>query len=43
LVPVTTQPEVILKLKLAKGGVIHAVEYCNLHGLWSGKKEIAVG
>ena len=42
-VPVTTQPEVILKLKLAKGGVIHAVEYCNLHGLWSGKKEIAVG
>jgi len=42
-VPVTTQPEVILKLKLAKGGVIHAVEYCNLHGLWSGKKEITVG
>jgi superoxide reductase len=41
--PVTTQPEVVLKLKLAKGGVIHAVEYCNLHGLWSGKKEISVG
>jgi superoxide reductase len=34
---------VILKLKLQKGGVIHAVEYCNLHGLWSGKKEIKVG
>ena len=41
--PVTTQSEVILKLKLAKGGVIHAVEYCNLHGLWSEKKEITVG
>jgi superoxide reductase len=41
--PVTVQPEVVLKLKLQKGGVIHAVEYCNLHGLWSGKKEIKVG
>ena len=40
--PVTTQPEVILNLKLQKGGVIHALEYCNLHGLWSGKKEIKV-
>ena len=41
--PVPTQSEGILKLKLAKGGVIHAVEYCNLHGLWSEKKEITVG
>jgi len=41
--PVVAQPEVILKMKLQKGGVIHAVEYCNLHGLWSGKKEIKVG
>jgi superoxide reductase len=40
--PVTTQPEIILSLKLQKGGVIHAVEYCNLHGLWSGKREIKV-
>ena len=40
--PVTTQPELILNLKLRKGGVIHAVEYCNLHGLWSGKKAIKV-
>jgi superoxide reductase len=43
LTPVTTQPELVLKVKLLKGGVIHAVEYCNLHGLWSGKKEIRVG
>lgn len=42
LTPVTAQPEVVLKVKLSKGGVIHAVEYCNLHGLWAGKKEIKV-
>jgi len=40
--PVTTQPELNLNVKLQKGGVIHAVEYCNLHGLWSGRKEIKV-
>ena len=40
--PVTTQPEMVLSVKLQKGGVIHAVEYCNLHGLWSGKKAIKV-
>jgi superoxide reductase len=40
--PVTTQPEIILNVKLQKGGVIHAIEYCNLHGLWSGKREIKV-
>jgi superoxide reductase len=40
--PVYAQPEVVLKVKLQKGGVIHAVEYCNLHGFWAGKKEIKV-
>jgi superoxide reductase len=40
--PVTTQPEMVLNMKLQKGGVIHAVGYCNLHGLWSGKKAINV-
>jgi len=38
----TTEPEITLKVKLARSGVIHALEYCNLHGLWSGKKEITV-
>jgi superoxide reductase len=42
LTPVTTQPEVVLKIKLLKSGVIHVIEYCNLHGLWAGKKEIKV-
>jgi superoxide reductase len=40
--PVYSEPEVALKLKLQKGGVIHALEYCNLHGLWSAKKDIKV-
>jgi superoxide reductase len=39
----TTDPEVVFKVKLSKSGVIHALEYCNLHGLWSGKKEIMIG
>jgi superoxide reductase len=38
----TTEPEITLKVKLPRSGVIHALEYCNLHGLWSGKKEITV-
>jgi superoxide reductase len=39
----TTEPEITLVVKLQKSGVIHALEYCNLHGLWSGKREISVG
>jgi superoxide reductase len=39
----TTEPEITLSVKLSKSGVIHALEYCNLHGLWSGKKEIILG
>jgi superoxide reductase len=39
----TTEPEITLVVKLQKSGVIHALEYCNLHGLWSGKREITVG
>ncbi len=40
--PVTTQPELILSLKLQKGGTVHAIGYCNLHSLWSGRWEIEV-
>ena len=43
LTPSMAQPEVVFKMKLQKGGTIHAVEYCNLHGLWTGRKEIRVG
>jgi superoxide reductase len=41
--PVLSEPSVMLKTKLQKSGVLHAVEYCNLHGLWSGKKVVEVG
>lgn len=41
--PVYSEPEAKLKLRLFKSGSIHAMEYCNVHGLWSAKKEIKVG
>ncbi|VVB72576.1 Superoxide reductase [uncultured archaeon] len=40
--PMLAEPEVKIKLNLKKSGVIHAMEYCNMHGLWSNKKEIVV-
>ncbi len=40
--PVLSEPAVTIKAKLQKKGVIHAMEYCNIHGLWSSRKEIMV-
>jgi len=40
--PAHAEPIVTFKAKLQKSGTIHALEYCNLHGLWSAKKEIKV-
>jgi len=42
LVPIYCEPDIRLNLKLNKGGTIYAVEYCNLHGLWEGRKAIKV-
>jgi superoxide reductase len=42
LTPVYSEPDMKLNLKLNKGGTIYAVEYCNLHGLWEGRKAIKV-
>jgi superoxide reductase len=42
LEPELVEPEVTLKLVLKKGGVIYALEYCNLHGVWEGRKAITV-
>ena len=42
LSPGTTQPKIIFNVKLQKGGIIHAIDYCNLHGLWARKKEIKI-
>ncbi|MGC9515160.1 class II SORL domain-containing protein [Methanocrinis sp.] len=40
--PVYSEPEAKLKLKLSKSGSMMAMEYCNVHGLWSAKEEIRV-
>ncbi|MEM0015220.1 MAG: class II SORL domain-containing protein [Zestosphaera sp.] len=40
LEPVYSEPDIRFKVKVRKGGVIYAVEYCNLHGLWEARKEV---
>lgn len=39
---VYTSPEVNLKFKTEKPGVILASSYCNIHGLWQSSKEIGI-
>ena len=40
--PVTTQPEVIISVNCQRAASSMPSRYCNLHGLWTGKKEIKV-
>ncbi|HPE63011.1 MAG TPA: class II SORL domain-containing protein [Methanothrix sp.] len=40
--PVSSEPEAKLKVRLSKSGSIMAMEYCNVHGLWSAKQDIKV-
>ncbi len=40
--PQYTEPKVTFTIKLQKSGVLYAISYCNLHGLWEGRKEIKV-
>jgi superoxide reductase len=40
--PVYTEPNARIRLKLNKSGTVYAVGYCNLHGLWEGRKQIKV-
>ena len=42
LTPGLTEPNVAIKLNLKNGGVLYAMEYCNLHGLWASKKEFSI-
>jgi superoxide reductase len=42
LTPEIAEQEVTFKLKLQKSGIIHALAYCNLHGLWENRREIKV-
>ena len=37
-----TEPVLKTKVKLPKPGTLHAVAYCNLHGLWEGESRITV-
>ena len=37
-----TEPKVVVVFKTEKSGVIMALAYCNIHGLWKNEKEIKV-
>lgn len=39
---VYTHHEVVASIKIAKSGTLHAMAYCNIHGLWESSKEIKV-
>lgn len=40
--PVYTHHQVTAALKLTQPGTLHALAYCNIHGLWESSKEIVV-
>lgn len=40
--PVYTHHGVTTSLKVGKPGTLHALAYCNIHGLWESSKEIKV-
>lgn len=40
--PVHCNHEVVATLKITKSGVLHAMSYCNIHGLWESSKDIVV-
>jgi superoxide reductase len=40
--PVYTHHEVTASLKTSKQGVLYALAYCNIHGLWQSAKEINI-
>jgi len=40
--PVYTNHSVVASMKVDKPGQLHAVSYCNIHGLWEYSKSISV-
>lgn len=40
--PALTNPNMTASLKLSKPGVLQAVSYCNIHGVWQSSKAIQV-
>jgi superoxide reductase len=41
--PVYTNHTVTTSCKVGKGGTLHALAFCNIHGLWESSKEIKTG
>jgi len=41
--PVYTHPGVTLSMKINKPGTLHALAFCNIHGLWESSKEVEIG
>ncbi len=39
---VHTGPIAVTKMKVNKSGTVHAVSYCNIHGLWENSAELIV-
>jgi superoxide reductase len=37
-----SEPKVVSIFKTEKGGIIMAIAYCNIHGLWKNEKEIKI-
>lgn len=35
-----TEPHAVFKVKLDKPGHLHAISWCNIHGLWEGSAEL---
>ena len=40
--PIYTNHEVTSSLKISKPGMLHALAFCNIHGLWESSKEIQI-
>ncbi|MFW6128782.1 MAG: class II SORL domain-containing protein [Candidatus Aminicenantaceae bacterium] len=38
--PVYTHHQVVVSMKTAKSGILHATAFCNIHGLWENSKDI---
>jgi len=40
--PVYTHHEVTASMKISKTGSLHALAFCNIHGLWESSKEVQI-
>lgn len=40
--PAYTEPLIVSTVSLKQSGTLHAMSYCNIHGLWESTKEIKV-